>query len=276
MQLSRVAAFGAPQAVALGALHGPAELLPISSSGHVAIVPWLLGWDYVELEPEVRKAFEVALHAGTAAALLISLRAEVSDTFRRLSPRLVGLVGLASAPAAVVGLGLERPIERHLGGPKTIAAGLVGGATAMLWADRSPQTRSSEDAGSADALWIGAAQATALLPGVSRTGATVAAARALTFTRQDSLRLSRHMALPVIAGATALKLLRLRRRGLPKGLAVPFAAGAATAFASTLGSSWLIARIERNRSLAPYALYRFALAAAVIRQLTVRATTMEP
>ena len=71
------------EAVALGVLHGPAELLPISSSGHIALIPWLLDWRYNELDPELRKSFEVALHAGTAAALLITLREEVADAVRR-------------------------------------------------------------------------------------------------------------------------------------------------------------------------------------------------
>src|SRR5437764_11704730 len=90
------------QALALGALHGPAELLPISSSGHVAVVPWLLGWDYDRLDPELRKSFEVALHAGTAAALLITLRAEVGDAVRVMSPRLIRLIVLSFAPPAIV------------------------------------------------------------------------------------------------------------------------------------------------------------------------------
>src|SRR5665213_2226160 len=86
------------QATALGALHGPAELLPISSSGHVALIPWLLGWDYERLDAELRKSFEVALHAGTATALLITLRSEVHDTMRSMSPRLVGLIALSFMP----------------------------------------------------------------------------------------------------------------------------------------------------------------------------------
>src|SRR5689334_16887167 len=75
------------QAVVLGALHGPAELLPISSSGHIAVIPWLLGWDYRKVDAELRKAFEVAVHAGTAAALLITLRNEVSDAVHGMSLR---------------------------------------------------------------------------------------------------------------------------------------------------------------------------------------------
>ncbi len=255
------------QAVALGALHGPAELLPISSSGHVALVPWLLGWEYDQLDDELRKSFEVALHAGTAAALLITLHEEVGDAVHGLDARRLALVALSFAPPALVGYTLERQIESHLGTPPTIAAGLLGGALVMAWADRAPQTRRHQDAGARDALWLGLAQALALIPGVSRNGATLAAARLRRFTREDANRLSRHVALPVIAGATVLKGIRLQRRGLPSGTAVPFAAGAAASFASTLGSTWLIRQVERDRSLLPYAAYRIVLAAAVLRRL---------
>src|SRR5436305_3666847 len=116
-------------ALALGVLHGPAELLPISSSGHTELVPWLLGWSYAELDGELRKAFEVALHAGTAAALLVALRAEV----REITPRRLGLIAGSFLPPAVVGYTLERPIERHLGTPPTIAVGLIAGSAAMAW-----------------------------------------------------------------------------------------------------------------------------------------------
>src|SRR5271157_1217349 len=99
------------QAVALGALHGPAELLPISSSGHIALVPWLLGWDYELLDDELRKSFEVALHAGTAAALLITLRSEVAEAVQGFNLRTLVLIGGSFAPAAIAGYTLERPIE---------------------------------------------------------------------------------------------------------------------------------------------------------------------
>jgi undecaprenyl-diphosphatase len=255
------------QATALGALHGPAELLPISSSGHVALIPWLLGWDYDRLDSELRKSFEVALHAGTAAALLITLRGEVKDAVRDMSFRLVGLIVLSFVPPAVIGYRLERPIEEHLGTPPTIAAGLICGSLVMAVADRSPQWRLSTEADWRDALWLGVAQACALVPGVSRNGATLAAARHRGFTRADANRLSRHVALPVIAGATLLKGVRLSRRGLSPGTAAPFAAGAAASFASTLGSTWLIRQVERDRSLLPYAAYRIALAGAVVSRL---------
>lgn len=258
------------EALALGVLHGPAELLPISSSGHITVVPWLLGWHYGELEPELRKSFEIALHAGTAAALLITLRGEVGEAINGLNARRLALIALSFAPPAVVGLTFERPIEQRLGTPATVAIGLLAGSALMAWADRSPQSRRHEDAGACDALWLGVAQASALVPGVSRNGATLAAARLRGFTREDANRLSRHAALPVIAGATLLKAIRLRRSGLPRGARGAFVAGAAASFASTLGSTWLIRQVERDRSLVPYAAYRTGLATAVLIRLARR------
>jgi undecaprenyl-diphosphatase len=244
--------------------------LPISSSGHVTLVPWLLSWDYGSLDPELRKAFEIALHAGTAAALLVTLRTEVADAVRNAGPRLAILMSLSFAPPALVGYALERPIERHLGTPGSIAVGLIAGATVMAWADGSPQERTSDEATAADALWLGIAQASALMPGVSRNGATLAAARLRRFTREDANRLSRHVALPVIAGATLLKGSRLRRRGLPPGALVPFLAGAGASFGSTLASTWLIRQVERDRSLLPYALYRIGLGSVVLARLACK------
>jgi undecaprenyl-diphosphatase len=260
------------QALALGALHGPAELLPISSSGHIALIPWLLEWDYDRLDAELRKSFEVVLHAGTAAALLIMLRGEVDEALRGMNLRLAAVIALSFAPPALIGYRFERQIERRLGTPPTIAAGLIGGAILMAWADRSPQTRRSPEAGAIDALCLGLAQSCALIPGVSRNGATLAAARLRRFTREDANRLSRHVALPVIAGATVLKSVRLARRGLAPHTAVPFAAGGAASFASTLGSTWLIHQVERDRSLLPYAAYRVVLGLAVARRLRRRGT----
>jgi undecaprenyl-diphosphatase len=137
----------------------------------------------------------------------------------------------------------------------------------MAWADRAPQERRRDEANATDALWLGVAQASALVPGVSRNGATLAAARRRRFTREDANALSRHVALPIIVGAAALKGTRLARRGIPGGTAAALAVGAGTAFASTLLSIRLIAQVERDRSLGPYALYRGVLAAAVIRRL---------
>jgi undecaprenyl-diphosphatase len=257
------------RAFALGVMHGPAELLPISSSGHIELVPWLLRWPQSSEDPEVRKAFEVALHAGTAAALVITLRAEAFESLRESGPRkLAEQIVIASLPPAVIGLALERPVERYLGTPGSIAVGLIAGALVMAWADRRfPQDREWTDAEPTDAFWLGIAQSCALFPGVSRGGATMAANRMRHFTRTGASRLSRHVALPVIGGATGLKLLRLTKRGLPPGAGTVFAVGAGASFISTLGFTWVIDQVERDRSLLPYAGYRVALGSLVLRRL---------
>jgi undecaprenyl-diphosphatase len=254
-------------ALALGALHGPAELLPISSSAHTTLVPWLLGWPYAELDPELRKAFEVALHAGTAAALLIGLRDEVGAAARGFDRRRAVLVLGSFVPPAIVGYTLERPIERRLGTPATIAAGLLAGAAALAAADaRAPQRRGRDEATATDALALGLAQACALVPGVSRNGATLTAARARGFRRRDASALSRHVALPIIVGATVLKGVRIAHRGVPSSVAGAFAAGVGAAFASTLASVRIIRAVERNRPFTIYAAYRATLAAVVLRR----------
>jgi undecaprenyl-diphosphatase len=238
------------QAIALGTLHGPAELLPVSSSAHVA----LLGPR--TLHPQLEKAFAVALHAGTLGGLALLIP----------WPRPAFAV-VASAPAAVVGLTLERPIERRLGGPLATAAGLVAGSAAMLVTDRSaPASRSAADATLADALVLGAAQACALWPGVSRLGLTLAAARARGFRRDAAFALARSVGLPVVAGATALKAVRLAQSPPPPSLRAPFAAGMAAAFASTLAA----APLRRVTSVAPWAAERTALAGLALMRRTRR------
>ena len=252
-------------ALALGLLHGPTELLPVSSSGHITLVPWLAGWPYGQLDAELRKAFEVALHAGTAAALLIALRGEVGDAARSFDQRRATLVALSFLPPAVAGYTLERPIERRLGTPRSIAVGLGLGSGVMALADaRGATDRPRDQAGALDGLLLGLAQACALVPGASRNGMTLAVARARGFGREDANALSRHVALPIIVGASVLKGTRLAQRGLPRDMGLRFAAGAGASFASTLASTWLIRQVERDRSLAPYAAYRTALALAVL------------
>ena len=258
-------------AALLGLLHGPAELLPISSSGHTELVPWLLDWPYAELDAELRKAFGVALHAGTAAGLLIALRGEVGEAARDMDRRRITLIALSFLPPAAMGLRFERTIEERLGTPGSIAAGLVLGSVLMVVADRvGPQVRTREEAGAADALALGLGQAAALIPGVSRNGASLAAVRLRGFRRTDANALSRHVALPVIVGASLLKGARLARRGLPPGIAAAFAVGTGASFASTLASAWIVRKVERDRSPLPYAVYRVALAGVVAARLRRR------
>jgi undecaprenyl-diphosphatase len=259
------------QAVVLGALQGPTELLPVSSSGHLVLVPRVLGWQYAELDAELRKSFEVALHAGTATALLIGLRREVAEYLRDFGPHNFVTLTLSFAPAAIVARRFERSIERSLSEPRTVALALLAGSLAMAAADGRPQDRDRNDTGPLDAIAIGVAQACALVPGVSRNGATLTAARLLRFRRRDANVISRQIALPVIVGAVALKGARLLgRRDLPAGVAGGMASGAGAAFASTLLSLRLITMLERSRSLRPYAAYRALLALGVLAILRRR------
>jgi len=253
--------------VALGVIQGPAELLPVSSSAHIVLLPWLAGWDWDRLDPEVRKSFEVALHGGAAAALLIGQRREILAELRSFDAHRALLLALSFLPAAVVGYTLERPIERRLGGPKATAIGLLAGAAAMALADTRPQQRGEGEATAADGLALGVAQAAALAPGVSRNGVTLAAARWRRFSRDQANLLSRTIALPIIVGATALKAERLRRRGASPALRRSMAIGVAASFASTLASQRLIGLVERDRALWPYAAYRAGLAAVVLAKL---------
>jgi undecaprenyl-diphosphatase len=253
--------------VALGLVQGPAELLPVSSSAHIVLVPWLAGWDWEEIDPEVRKSFEVALHTGAAAALLIGQRRVIAEELREFDLRRALLLALSFLPAAVVGYTLERPIERRLGGPRATAYGLLAGAAAMLAGDSRPQRRGRGEATAVDGLVLGVAQAAALAPGVSRNGITLAAARWRGFSREQANLLSRTIALPIIVGATGLKGTRLARRGASPSLRRSLAIGIAASFASTLASQRLIRLVERDRALWPYAAYRGALAAVVLVKL---------
>ena len=255
------------RALALGVVQGPAELLPVSSSAHLVLVPWLAGWDWEQIDPEVRKSFEVALHAGAAAALIVGQRQLIGEELRQFDARRALLLALSFLPAAVVGYTLERPIEQRLGGPRATAYGLLAGAAAMLLADRRPQQRGRGEATAVDGLALGVAQAAALAPGVSRNGVTLAAARWRHFSRDQANLLSRTIALPIIVGASGLKGTRLARRGASPQLRRSLALGVGASFASTLASQRLIGLVERDRALWPYAAYRVGLGIAVLVKL---------
>jgi undecaprenyl-diphosphatase len=255
------------RAIVLGAVQGPTELLPVSSSAHLTLASWFLGWTREDGDAELEKSFGVALHAGAAAALLVGQRQVIAEELRTFDRRKAAVLGLSFLPAAVFGVLFERLIERRLGGPFPTAAGLLAGAGAMIAADRTPQRRDRGEATAADGLALGFAQAAALAPGVSRNGATLSVARWRGFTRQHANMLSRTVALPVIVGAALLKGTRLRRRGLPQDQHAAFAAGTAAAFASTLASQALIKVVERDSALWPYAAYRAGLAGLVLGRL---------
>ena len=255
------------RAIILGAIQGPTELLPVSSSAHLVLIPWLAGWEWDQLDPSVRKAFAVAVHAGGAAALICGQWHHIRSELGELDQRRARVLSLSFLPPAIAGYGLERQIESRLGGPLATAIGLVAGGVAMALADLRPQRRGRGDVRALDGLALGFAQASALAPGVSRNGATLAAARARGFTRDQANLLSRTIALPVISAATALKAKRLRDDGVQPGLGRALAAGMAASFVSTLASQRLINLVERDRALWPYAAYRAGLAGAVVWKL---------
>ena len=240
------------RAFALGLLHGPAELLPVSSSAHAALLTQ-------DLDPERRKELEVALHAGTLAALGL--------------PRPSAWLALATLPPAVAGALLEGPIERRLGTPDTVAAGLLVGGVAMALADahgggtsltRSTDTRAAVEGRQgltlSRAVGLGVAQAAALVPGVSRHGAALTALRLMGVARADAHAISREASKPVLLGATVLKGARVVARGEGGGALVAAAAGSAI---STRVAARALAGRGVRAPLWPFALYRAALAASV-------------
>lgn len=255
------------QAVALGLLQGPAELLPISSSAHTSLLPWLLAPQTARADAGRRKSLEVALHGGAAAALAIVLGPALAREGSRLGARGTAALALAAVPPALAGLALRGVIERRLGGPRTIAAGLAAGAAAMALADARPSRRSLAQTTMRDGLALGLAQALALAPGVSRNGATLAAARWRGFDRSAAASLSWLSGLPVLAGASTLELARAAKaRGRGSG-AGTLAGGALAAFASSAASARLLAPLGRGRRLLGFALYRLALATLVLVRL---------
>lgn len=261
---SRNRGLSVPRALALGAIQGPCELLPISSSAHLEILPALMGWEWEELDGQVRKLFAVALHAGTAAALVISSHDQLKDARRGPQVRDLALIGISSAPPALAGYALKRPIEQRLGSPPTLVPGLLAGAIALTLSERAPALRRRDQAGPLDALWLGVAQACALVPGISRHGAAIATARLLRFRREDAIWLSRHAGLPVIAGAALLEGAQLARGAPLPGAHRWLAAGTGAAFVSALLCAGPLARLERDQSLLPFGVYRFLLAVALL------------
>jgi undecaprenyl-diphosphatase len=234
------------------------------------------GWPYAELEPELRKAFEVALHLGAGGALAIDMRTELVRAIAHLDRREAAMIALALAPPVVAGYALQPLIERRLGGPRSIAMGLVAGAVAMVLGDRERPVegrpgrpkRVRASAGPRDGLALGLAQAAALLPGVSRRGATLGAARARRFARADADTLSWHAALPVILGASVLKGIQVGRGQAAPGMRAALLAGGLAAFISTFASAHLLRRgMRARRSLLACSIYRCLLAALVIRRL---------
>jgi undecaprenyl-diphosphatase len=264
------------QAIVLGITQGVTEFAPISSSGHLIIVPWLFDWPIVA-DPNLNKTFDVALHIGTLAGALVYFRHDVvryvrawvgSIRARRVGStdeRLAWALVIGTIPAIVVGATLESFIQDELGQPWLIAVMLVVFGIVLYVVDRIASSRRHlEDLGVRDGLLLGIAQALALQPGVSRSGVTMTAARLLTFDRETAARFSFLLSLPVIAGAAIYEGLDLAGDGIPAGLAGPFVAGiAASAVSGFLVIAFLL-RYLRVHDFAIFLWFRIGVAALVL------------
>lgn len=263
------------QAIILGIVQGLSEFLPISSSGHLLLVPWLAGWE--ELDPSIKKSFDVALHFGTLVAVVGYFWRDVSTyvvegtklVFARKVPptadgKLAWLFVLATLPAAAVGALFEDQIDTRLGTPTIIAASLIGFGILLAIADRSLGRRKVAEFRAKDALLVGAAQALALNPGTSRSGITMTAARFLGFDRDAAVRISFVMSIPVIFGAVVFKFAGLIADGVPDGLLVPMIVGIVTSGLSGWLAVWGTLRIVRTRSFMPFVIYRIVLGVVVL------------
>lgn len=266
-------------AIVLGLVQGLAEFLPISSSGHLLLVPWLFGWNDFDT-PSIEKAFDVALHLGTLIAvvayfrrdLVVYVRDGVSMVVHRQRPatpdgRLAWLLVLSAVPAAAVGALAENYIDEQLGTPFLIAISLIVFGVLLGWADRRAGQRTLGEYTTGDALKVGAAQVLALNPGTSRSGITMTAARYLGFTRDAAARASFLMAIPVTAGAVALKMFKLIGDGIPDGLGVPMIVGIVTSGISGWVAVWGTLRLVRTRTFTPFVIYRIALGFVVLSLL---------
>ena len=263
-------------AIVLGLVQGLSEFLPISSSGHLLLVPWLFAWHDFD-NTAIEKAFDVALHIGTFVAVVGYFRRDVTTyvregirlVVRRERPvtpegRLAWLLVLSSIPAAIVGALFEKTIDNKLGKPWIIAVSLIVFGVLLGVSDRKSGQRALPDYERGDALKIGAAQVLSLNPGTSRSGITITAARFLGFTRDSAARASFLMAIPVTAGAIAYKMLKLAKDGLPSGLGVPMIVGVVTSGVAGWAAVWGTLRLIRTRSFMPFVIYRCALGIAVL------------
>ncbi len=262
-------------AIVLGLVQGLSEFLPISSSGHLLLVPWIFGWnDFTD--PSVQKAFDVALHLGTLVAvcayfrkdLVVYVREGLRLVVRREKPvnaegRLAWLLVLSALPAAAVGAVAEKTIDQKLGTPGLIAASMVFFALLLWWADRRAGARKLEEYTPGDSLKVGVAQVLALNPGTSRSGITITAARFLGFDRDSAARASFLMAIPVTAGAVAFKLLKLFVDGIPEGLLVPMIVGIIASGISGWFAVWGTLKLVRTRTFTPFVIYRIGVAVLV-------------
>jgi undecaprenyl-diphosphatase len=253
------------QAIVFGAVQGVTEFLPISSTAHLILLPWFLGWQ----DPGL--TFDVALHLGTLVALLVYFRAEwiqltasglnlLRGRTKGPSARLVLFIILASIPGGIAGLLLEDYVEDTLRNPLVISATLIVLAIVLVIAERVGRRQSSiEDMSAADAFTIGCAQALALVPGVSRSGITITAALFRGMTRPAAARFSFFLSTPIIGAAVVLKLVDIAREGIPRADLPGLIAGIVTAGIVGYASIAFLLRYLATHNTFVFIYYRIAL-----------------
>ncbi len=264
------------QALIMGIVQGLTEFLPVSSSGHLIVVPFLLGWNDAFINS---LAFSVMLHIGTLVALLVYFRSDwvrlvpaglaaVRDrSFRGEEDRRLAWILVASTiPAAIVGLLLSDVIEASFRSVGLVAVTLVVGGLVLLFADRfGAKSRGIEDVTFPIAIGIGAAQALALIPGISRSGISISAARMVGMDRELAARFAFLMATPITAGAGIFEVRKLiAGEGGVQVETLPLAVGMIAAAVSGLAAIHFMLSFLRRQSLDAFVWYRFGLAAVVL------------
>jgi undecaprenyl-diphosphatase len=265
------------QAIVLGIVQGLTEFLPISSSGHLLLVPWLFNWHFLLENPDLNKTFDVALHLGTFVAVVIYFWRELGRLIgacaRSISRRslaepegkLAWLLIVSTIPAALVGVAFEGFITDTLGKPWMIGVALIVFAGFMYLIDHIAKLdRGLEALTWLDALLIGVAQSLALLPGVSRSGITMMTGLLMRLDRESAARYSFLMSIPVIGGAAAYKGLEVARDGLPSGTAMPFAVGMVSAALSGVAAIWFVLAYLKRHNFNLFVLYRIVVGVGVL------------
>ena len=265
------------QAIILGIVQGLTEFLPISSSGHLILVPWLFGWRFFQTNPDLNKTFDVALHLGTFIAALVYFWRQVvvilrawfhSLRTRRVETadeRLAWLLLISTIPAGLVGVAFEGFVENQLGKPYLICIMMIAFALVMMVADRTAKlNKTVSDLRWPEALGIGVAQAVALAPGVSRSGITMVTGLFMGLDRESTARYSFLLSIPVVGGAAALKLGQLAVNGMPPHMEQPFLWGTVAAAASGLLAIWFVLSYLRTHTFKLFVVYRLVVASALL------------
>lgn len=255
------------KALLLGILEGATEFIPVSSTGHLVVAQGWLGF-----QGEVANAFTIFIQLGAILAVLWQYRRRLADSLGALghsapARRLWTNVLLATLPAALIGLLVEHWVEAHFFRPVPVALALIAGGVAILLIEgrlRRAEVGELERISVPRALGVGLAQVLAVVfPGVSRSGATIMGGMALGLSRQAAMEFSFFLAIPVMLGASGLKLLEVRHALVPADLPV-FAVGFLVSFlVALLVIRGLLAYVGRH-SFAPFAWYRIAAGLAVL------------